>query len=119
MTYGQKSSVLPKITIGMVTDGPFQQYADIRARVQTEINALTEREFNIQFPSNAQLVGDWTMPTVRENLETLLADDSVDLVIAGGVLHRTSLGRWILSANQSLQQLSLTQNFREFRMSRE
>jgi outer membrane protein TolC/ABC-type uncharacterized transport system substrate-binding protein len=70
----------------MVTDGPFQQYADIRARVQTEINALTDREFNIQFPSHVQLVGDWTMPTVRENLETLLADDSVDLVIAGGVL---------------------------------
>ena len=77
---------LPQVVIGIVMDGPFYADRDIRAQVESEIHALTSREFDVVFPAENQLVGDWSFEKARNNLEVLLADDNVDIVITGGVL---------------------------------
>ena len=85
-TLAQDAAGLPEVVIGIVMDGPFYQDRDIRNQVEIEIHALTSREFNVQFPAENQLLGDWSLERARVNLDVLLSDENVDIVITGGVL---------------------------------
>ena len=53
---------------------------------KNDIYDLLSREFDIIFPSDKSIVGDWTKEGVHSALETLIADLEVDIVIAGGIL---------------------------------
>lgn len=77
----------PQVTnIGIVVDGPAVQYGMVSERVQREIGALTQSEFDVRFPEAAHLVGDWTLAQAKIHLDQLVRDPEVDLVIAWGLL---------------------------------
>lgn len=81
-------------TIGVVFDGP----SDINQRTlsiyEKEIKDLTAGEFAVSFPPDKIITADWTAEGVRSALERQLADPSVDIVIALGIISSTELSGW-------------------------
>ncbi|MBT8495379.1 MAG: TolC family protein [Deltaproteobacteria bacterium] len=74
------------VTIGVVLDGPWELNKQIRSIFVREILSLTKGSFDVRFPEDKLLVGDWTAESSRNNLRKLLADPQVDMVLAIGVL---------------------------------
>lgn len=72
--------------VGVVVDGPSERYEAFRKQVESEISALVKREFDVVFPENKRIVGDYTVGTTKKNVTQLLEDEEVTLVIAFGVL---------------------------------
>lgn len=77
---------MPVVRVGIVFDGASERNAELQALVRSEILSLTEGEFDVRFPDEAVLFGDWTIDGARANIDRLLEDPEVDLVIAGGIL---------------------------------
>jgi len=83
-------SRLPRVTIGIVADGPPQDHGWGKV-VQShlflkEILELTRGEFDVRFPKNKLVHGNWSVAGVRRVVNHLLADPSVDVIIALGVM---------------------------------
>ena len=78
--------MLPVVNVGVLIDGDRARNPEIEALFQTEIVALNRLDFDMRFPDDKRIVGDWTVETVSRNLDLLLADPEVDMVIAVGVL---------------------------------
>ena len=76
----------PLVRVGVVVDGPWQGNAAVRALTRVEVTTLTEGEFDVRFPDEHYLVGDWTVDTARDNLQRLLDDPRVDVVVTWGML---------------------------------
>ena len=74
------------LRIGIIVDGPWVGNDWLRGLTISETRTLTEGEFEIEFPDEAYLIGDWTLETAERNLERLLADPHVDMVITWGLL---------------------------------
>lgn len=74
------------VTIGTVNDGPYYRVDDIHAMFQREIRAILSGEYEVRFPDDKHLVGDWTLESSRAGLAQLLADPDVDVVLALGIM---------------------------------
>jgi outer membrane protein TolC len=81
-----RSQDLPIHRIAILADGPWVLNDSIRGLFMEEILDIAEGEFDIRFPPEATLVGDWSLESVREHLDRLLVDPSVDIIITLGVL---------------------------------
>jgi len=82
---------LEQFNIGIVVDGPWARNEEVREMTRREILALTEGEFDVRFPDQYFLTGDWSVEGAISNLQTLLENPDVDLVIAWGVLSSHSI----------------------------
>ena len=90
-------SGLPKVRIGIVADGPYQDYGwgkIVKSKLfLKEILELTRGEYDVIFPKNKFLHGNWSVKDIHRAVNYLLADTSVDLIIAMGVLASHDLSR--------------------------
>ena len=77
---------LQKLNISIVLDGPWENTTDVSGTFKKEISALLEAEYEVAFPREKQIRGDWSIASVRRALDDMLADDEVDLIIALGIL---------------------------------
>ena len=77
---------LPVVHVGVVVDGPWEGNPGMRELTRSEVTTLTDGEFDVRFPDETYLIGDWTLDTARANLQLLLIDPDVDLVITWGML---------------------------------
>lgn len=84
--YAQEGTQRPVVNIGVVMDGPSAMSARVQTLLRDEIRELTQREFEVRWPEQHQIVADWSLTGVRDAVEQLLADDTVDLVITLGLL---------------------------------
>ncbi len=82
---------LEEVNIAIVVDGPWGRNMEVRELTRREILALTEGEFDVRFPDEYFLTGDWTVEGAVSNLQLLLDNPDVDLVIAWGVLSSHSI----------------------------
>jgi len=82
----QAARQLPVVNVAIVTDGPSERVASLRALFLEEIRAVNRGEFDIQAPSALQLDADRTRAGVRSALDQVYADPRTDLVITLGVL---------------------------------
>jgi hypothetical protein len=82
------------VRVGVVLDWPKGADTDIVGvdhgeklleLIEQEVIALTRGEFDVRFPDDKRLGGDWSMETMRAALERHLADPEVDLVLTAGV----------------------------------
>ncbi len=78
---GQKA-----IRIGIVADGPWDRNEAMKEMLQTEIRRVVGTERQVEFPPGAFLIGDWTLPVVRQLNSRLLADSAVDIVLGMGLI---------------------------------
>ncbi|MCB0275439.1 MAG: TolC family protein [Calditrichaeota bacterium] len=67
-------------------DGPWDGNAALLETVQREILNLTSGEFQVRFPEQYSLVGDWEAETISAHLERLLRSPEVDVVVALGLV---------------------------------
>ena len=77
---------LPIVKIGVIVDGPWAGNESFRQLTITEVTAVTEGEFDVRFPDETYLIGDWTLEGAKANLTRLLEDPGVDLVVTWGLL---------------------------------
>ena len=84
------ASPLPVVRVGIVYDGPIPPHGwgkIFRSHLfRKEILELTRGEFEVQFPRKLQVRGDWTAGGVKKAVDYLLADPTVDLILALGVI---------------------------------
>ncbi len=83
---GEQGRGLPVVRIGFVMDGPWDRLDKTKAEFEEEITDLLGTEFDVRFPEDKQIVGNWTEGAVSAGIDRLLSDAEVDLVIALGVL---------------------------------
>jgi len=91
----QETPERPIVRIGIVRDGPpihFLQLENIDL-VKREILGLTSGEFDVRFPHDKALDGNWTVAGVRQAMDNLLADPEVDLVLALGFIASHQVGQ--------------------------
>jgi outer membrane protein TolC len=81
-----QAAQLPIVRIGIVIDGPWERNQEVLSLFENEIVDLTRGEFDIRFPEDKTLTGDWTAEKAVENLDRLFTDPGIDLVLAMGVL---------------------------------
>lgn len=99
LLFGLFFSLLPllaqkkAVTIGIVLDGPWTLNEASRQLFQTEILELTSGEFEVRFPDDKYLVGDWKLETVQNKLDQLLSDPAVDMALALGVIASNNVSR--------------------------
>ena len=74
----------PVVRIGIVRDGPVIHYPGSLKIIKDEILALTGDEFDVRFPADKTIHGDWTVTGVKRSVDRLLADPRVDLIITLG-----------------------------------
>ncbi len=91
------NSGLPKVRIGIVADGPYQDYGwgkVVKSKLfLKEILELTRGEYDVIFPQNRVLHGNWSVKQIKKAVDFLLADSNIDLVIALGVLASHDISR--------------------------
>ncbi|MEE9397661.1 MAG: TolC family protein [Methylococcales bacterium] len=72
--------------IGMVLDGPMKRKILPINQIKQEIIAITKGEFDVRFPENKVINGQWQLDKIRSALSKLNQDDSVDLILTNGLL---------------------------------
>nr|AFK79219.1 outer membrane efflux protein [uncultured bacterium F42-01] len=83
----QRIVAAPRVVhIGFVVDGPWERNTEVMEQMRAEMRALVRDQFDLRFPDDKVVVGDWTLPTVEAALRRLVADPEVDLVVALGIL---------------------------------
>ncbi|MEE9180104.1 MAG: TolC family protein, partial [Vicinamibacteria bacterium] len=88
-----QAAQLPVVRIGVVVDGPWERNEEVLSLFRQEILDLTRGEFDVRFPEDKTIVGNWTLPRVDAALDSLLADPGVDLVLALGVVASDTASR--------------------------
>jgi len=82
--YPQNNKVQPEVIIGILLDGRWEGDKVALNELILQCNQLLSGEFNIKFPENKLLSGDWDLDKTNSNLLKLLNDPEVDIVIAYG-----------------------------------
>jgi outer membrane protein len=74
----------PVVRIGIVRDGPAILLSGGLEIIKDEVLALTKDEFDVHFPADKMVHGDWTVAGVKQAVDRSLADPEVDLILALG-----------------------------------
>ena len=74
----------PIVRIGVVRDGPDVRFPGGLNTIKKEVVALATNEFDVRFPADKLVHGEWTMSGVKEAVDRLLADPAVDLILTLG-----------------------------------
>ncbi|MDH3253140.1 MAG: hypothetical protein OEM41_10135, partial [Ignavibacteria bacterium] len=90
----QKKGNLPVVRVATISEGKFTRGGELRSVFEREILALTSSEFDVRFPDDMQLTGDYTPSALRANIRRVLNDPAVDLVISLGPQATTELCHW-------------------------
>ena len=81
------------VNIGTIVDGPWERNEEITGLFREEILRVNSGDFDVRFPESAQVSGDHDPASVRAELDRLLADPTLDLIIAAGPLASMDAGR--------------------------
>ena len=84
--FSQAQTSMRTVRIGIVMDGYWELYDDYRDLFLGEILELTRGEFDVRFPEDKRIQGDWTAASVKSAMDRLLADREVDLIFALGLI---------------------------------
>jgi outer membrane protein len=75
-----------KLRVAIVADGPWEHNAEFRNLLEREIQEVFGKDSPLVFPSEAFLVGDWTLQGAHAINDRLLADPSVDVILGFGLI---------------------------------
>lgn len=88
-----KTYALPIKRIGIVFDGPSELDQRALNIYKKEIAAVTEGEFDVQFPTDRIIQANWTAASVRSAIDALLSDPGVDILITLGIIGSTEVSK--------------------------
>ena len=92
---------LPVINIGTVFDGPPpdgeglvpERLEGLVELIRQETTSLTRREFDVRFPEEKQISGNWKLEQIRSAIQRQLADTEVNLVLTMGIFSTNDVCR--------------------------
>ncbi|MBW1859826.1 MAG: hypothetical protein JRI70_07070, partial [Deltaproteobacteria bacterium] len=70
--------------IGIVTDGAWMRFPETIDLFKQEIVEMTAGEFDVQFPEDSVLDGNWSVSGINQAIDSLLLNPKVDIVITLG-----------------------------------
>ncbi len=73
------------VRLGLVFDGPAPLNSRLETELRREVGVLLSEEADVRLDARDSLQGDWTLATVKKNLDRVFAEKSVTLVVAFGV----------------------------------
>ncbi len=76
---------LPTVRVGVLFDGDWPLLESLVVAVRAELEVLVEGEFNVEYPPELQLNGNWDLLEIDAKFRRLLADDRVDIVLTAGL----------------------------------
>ncbi len=79
--------------VGIVYDGPSEFLQRAQRVIEAEVKELTRGEFNVSFPADKRLTGDWKRQTAKSHLDTLMSDADVDMVFVFGLASADAAAR--------------------------
>jgi len=82
-----------EFTIGIVFDGPSQLNNAVLNMIKKEVNELTEAEFDIYFPEDKIVHGNWNADQVNSSIDKLLADKDIDIIFTLGAIASDNIAR--------------------------
>jgi len=82
--FPQTNNLKPDVIVGILLDGRWEGDKLALDELILQCNELLRGEFNIKFPEDKILSGDWELVKTNSNLLQLLNDPKVDIVIAYG-----------------------------------
>ena len=74
------------VTIGIVLDGPIKRDLLSLNQIKKETIDLMAGEFDITFPEDKVIHGNWNVEGIQTALQTLLNDSEVDIIITNGLV---------------------------------
>ncbi len=74
------------INVSIILDGPIEREIVSLKQIIKEVQDLTGNEFDIRFPEEKLIHGNWNVQDINQALETAMNDDDVDLVITNGLI---------------------------------
>jgi len=74
------------VTIGIITDGPIEHSSWSPELFKKELLVLAEPDFDVRFPPEKQIDGDWSADRITAALKKLQKDPEVDMVLALGAV---------------------------------
>ncbi len=105
---------LPIVRIGIVRDGPTIGRLAIPAEILIrEIRELTRGEFDVRFPEEKRLHGNWTADGVKRAVDLLLADPDVDLLLALSPLSSHEVARRGTIPKPAIASIVIDVNFQD------
>jgi len=75
---------LTTIDIGIAFDGAWRRNIEYMDILKNEISDLLGNEFDIRFPTNKQIICDWTYESAKTAIDSLLGDNEVDILLVPG-----------------------------------
>jgi outer membrane protein TolC len=72
--------------IGIIIDGPWKKNVQYVEMIKSEILELTGSEFEVSFPEDKQIEGNWEIPRIKSAVLDLISDPDVDLILTLGVI---------------------------------
>jgi outer membrane protein TolC len=87
-SFGQK----PAARIGIIQDGPWMRFTEAVDFMKQEIISLNEAEYDISFPQQHFVHGNWKIEDIDTAMDKLLAAPDVDMIITLGYVgsHRAA-----------------------------
>ncbi|MGD8700590.1 MAG: TolC family protein [Gemmatimonadales bacterium] len=74
------------VTIGFLTDGPYQRQAYLGELLRDEIRDLLSGEFDVRMPAAAYVQANYTIAGIEAGLDSLLEMPDVDLIVTFGAI---------------------------------
>lgn len=75
-----------QVRIGLILDGPSSQNEQLIENYRREVTTMLEDEYDVVFPADRTLIGDWSAEGVAVQTDQLLNDPTIDIVVAVGFL---------------------------------
>jgi outer membrane protein TolC len=75
-----------ELRIGMIIDGPWKKNIEYISLIKSEILELTGTEFDVNFPDDKQIEGNWDRSRIKTAVTEMLKDPEVDLILTLGVI---------------------------------
>jgi len=73
-----------RVSVGFVVDGPWDRNYGIVETKRNEIRQILEGEFEVVFPDDASLSGEYTTASIAAALDSLFLHPGVNIIIASG-----------------------------------
>ncbi|MFW9817779.1 MAG: TolC family protein, partial [Candidatus Thorarchaeota archaeon] len=91
------------IHVGIAIDGEWRRSDEFLNILYKEVSDLLKNDFNIDFPEDKRIFGNWTFESIKAAVDSLLADDDVDILLVPGpigsdyVCHLDSLAKPVIA----------------------
>lgn len=84
---------LKVVNVGVIYDGDWRRLSDFDALVKKEIHELVRNEWEVRFPKQFEVNGKWSKTVLKQGIDRLLKEASVQIILALGMVASDMIAR--------------------------